>query len=294
MCMWTYVFIHGTFLSTVTCQDWLMYLNARHWWERMHVCLKAFGQTWYISVSHHVSVWHFWAHAYTQIPCMTFANMVTYWCGMNVHTHEISKYENMCLHMGHCWMLTVTCFHVQECLYMWCFSALAYVGIYTLGNMCDLSWHSHMSALQAFSHTCHCQAESSNKWNWWVLSHMWLNTYVHTHRVSENCHILIWCHPILAWACVLIHGMFPIVNSFHYGNVYSYLYIEAYLLFHSLLIHLCKCTLIGLPIRELKIHAHEDAHISVPMSELKDTCICEPSYTSALTRLFWNGFWTCT
>lgn len=113
--------------------------------------------------------------------------------GMNVHTHEISKYENMCLHMGHCWMLTFTCFHVQECLCMWCFSALAYVGIYTLGNMCDLSWHSHMSALQAFSHTCHCQAESSNKWYWWVLSHMWLNTYVHTHRVSENCHILIWC-----------------------------------------------------------------------------------------------------
>ena len=57
---------------------------------------------------------------------------------------------------------------------------------------------------------------------------------------------------------------------------------------------MCKCTLIGLPIKELKTHACEDAHISVPMSELKDTCICEPSYTSALTRLLWNGFWTCT
>lgn len=41
--------------------------------------------------------------------------------GMNVHTYDISKYENMCLRMVHCWMLTVICFHVQECLHMCCF-----------------------------------------------------------------------------------------------------------------------------------------------------------------------------
>lgn len=36
--------------------------------------------------------------------------------------------------------------------------------------------------------------------------------------------------------------------------------------------------------RELKIHACEDAHISVPMAELKDICMYEPSYTSAHTQ----------
>lgn len=41
--------------------------------------------------------------------------------GMNVHTYDIFKYENMCLRVGHCWILTFTYFHVPECLHMCCF-----------------------------------------------------------------------------------------------------------------------------------------------------------------------------
>ena len=82
------------------------------------------------------------------------------------------------------------------------------------------------------------------------------------------------CDRARKYICDLVYiGLHARVSTYRCLN----LYIEAYLLLHSLLTHLCKCTLIGLPIRQLKIHACEDAHISVPTTELKDTCMCEPS-----------------
>lgn len=47
---------------------------------------------------------------------------------------------------------------------------------------------------------------------------------------------------------------------------------------------MCECALTCLPMIELKIHACEDAHISVPMVELKDICMYEPSYTNTHTQ----------
>lgn len=152
--MSTYVFTHGIFLSTITCQHWLIYLNAWHWWELMYVCLKAFGQTWYISVSHHVSFLN--TFLYTGVYFWTFLNTCLYtgsyvWhlltrlhigMGMNVYTYDIFKYENMYLRMGHCWILTFIhmfpcagmftrvlflntgiCWYLHTWLYVWPFLA---------------------------------------------------------------------------------------------------------------------------------------------------------------------------
>lgn len=62
ICIHTWDISKHCYMST-----WLMYLSTWHWLALMHVCLKALGQALYISVSHHVSVWHFWVHVYTYV-----------------------------------------------------------------------------------------------------------------------------------------------------------------------------------------------------------------------------------
>lgn len=114
---------------------------------------------------------------------MTFTNMVTYWYWHEcTHTWHIQVWEHVFMHG--------TCSNVYICdafehWHMLVFTHLLLCVTFPSTVICQ--------HVQATSHMCHCQAESSNKWYRWILSHVWLNTYVYTSGVSENCHILIWC-----------------------------------------------------------------------------------------------------
>lgn len=150
---------------------------------------------------------------------MTFTNMVTFWYGHEcTHTWPIQVWgEHVFMH-GTCSNVYIC--DVFEHWHMLVFTHLLICVTFPSTVICQ--------HVQASSNMCHCQAESSNKWYRWILSHMWLNTYVYTRGVLRivtywydvsECH-----HSILAWACVLIHGMFPSINIFHNGNVYSYMW----------------------------------------------------------------------